>query len=302
MKYYKRILGTSLAVGLALAGLAHAQEAAQPQKSVASTGAPAFDEGERRFREGLERLFRLEPRQKRQVLERTIEDQRAGRLEPPKGLQTRSKTFSLKPGAPIETVYLRPDYPSTIVVLDATGQPWPIKSAVPGNGDWVSIQAPPEGPGNVLTLIPNTFEANTGLVMHLEPSIPVNLQLVISSSDTPDQQLTLRADRPGPKASEPEVHVDYAPESVDRLMIDILYGTPPSDAQRLVTDNPVVESWELAGLMYVRTPHQVVWPNFQASSTNGEGETRMYAYRLPRVPQIQLAPESGRPIFVTIED
>jgi intracellular multiplication protein IcmK len=264
--------------------------------------APAddFAAGEQLFNEQLRQLLQLKPGQKRKVLEATIEDQRAGRLEPPTGLKTRSKTFSLKPGAPIQTVYLRPNYPTSIVVQDSTGQPWPITSAVVGNAEWITVQYPAEGTGNVLTIIPNTYEANAGLVMHLEPSVPVNLQLVISSTMTPDQQLTLRADRPGPHAAEPEVVVTQ-PDTVDRTMVDFLYGIPPAGAQRLTTDNPLVEGWELAGAMYVRAPFQVVWPNYAASTTNGDGETRMFAYKLPRAPQIQLAQDSGKPVFVNIE-
>jgi len=277
------------------------KEASQQQTSNRDDHAPAVpDEADLLFRDSLKELFPLTPDQNRKTLQESLDQERSSRLPAPAGLQTRSRSISLQPGAPIETVRLRRNYPSTIVFLDSTGQPWPIMSVVVGNDDWVEVHYDKESRGNVLTVTPKTYEANTSIILLLEPSVPVNLQLLIETQSSPDLQLTLRADCRGPKAVDPIVTQNY-PDTVDKTLLDFLYGIPPAEAKSLPTDNPQVEGWILKESMYVRTPWPVVWPSFESTTANGNGETKMYAYKLPRFPQIQLAQDDGQPIFVTIE-
>lgn len=289
-------LSCLLALGPFVASNAHGQDGAD-----AVNATQEEQKADMLFEQSIRQLFPLSPNQKRGVRDENIEQQKAMRLDAPKELKTRSQKISLRPGASIPVIRLMANYPTTIVMQDVTGQPWPIKSVMAGNSEWLSLEYPEEGTGNILTIVPNTYEANAGVVMILEPSVPVQLQLMISSSETPDQQITLRADRPGPKAETPTVLTAY-PDTIDNSMLDFLYGTPPSAAKRLTSNSSIIESWEYAGSMYVRTPLPVVWPSFQATVSSGEGETRMYAYRLPRFPQIQLLQQNGQPVFVDIDE
>lgn len=262
-----------------------------------------MSEEDRLFQESLLQFYPLKGEQKREVLKEEIYQQEQERLPlPPGALQTKSAALSLKPGATIVSVTLRPNYPTTLVFLDATGQPWPIHEALSGNTEWVEVFVSKQAPGNLLTVIPKTYAGNVGLLTVLQPSTPVNLQLIIDTNATPDQQITLRADSRGPNAQSPTMTMQNYPDSTDPVLMNFLYGIPPDGAKPVFTDNDTVEAYRDGTTLLVRSPHQILWPSYQTIIQSGDGESTMYAYRMPPAPSILLEQPSGEPVSLELFD
>lgn len=267
---------------------------------------PALGEGvqpdpsEQLFRESLKSLFPLSESQTEQVRDRELDHQRAKQLPVPKGIRAKSRPLSLKPGADIQPLFLRPDYPTTIVFQDATGEPWPVNSVLPGNDEMVGVTYPEKGPGNLISMVARTFTGNVGLLVVLKPNIPVNLQLIIDGEAVPDQQITFRTDRPGPNAAPPEVNKNY-PDTTDPILMDFLYGVPPSGAKRMEADHPQVEAYTFQDSLLIRSPFNVLWPGFQNVMKSGNGESTMYVFKMSKQPSIIIDTQNGEPVSVNIE-
>lgn len=277
--------------------------AVSPRSAIdlSSNATQYMSEEDRLFQESLLHIFPLTGPQKRQVLTEEIHQQEHERLPlPPGALQTKSAALSLKPGATIVSVTLRPNYPTTLVFLDATGQPWPIHKALAGNPEWVEVFVSEQEPGNLLTVIPKTYAGNVGLLTVLQPAIPVNLQLVIDTNATPDQQITLRTDSRGPNAQSPVMTVQNYPDSTDQVLMNFLYGIPPDGAKPVIVDSDAVEAYRDGASLLVRSSHQILWPSYQTIMRSGDGETTMYAYRMPTASSLLLEQPSGEPISLEV--
>lgn len=256
---------------------------------------------EEEFREAMKTLFPLETDQVKQTIIKTIEQEEATRLPAPENLQTKSRVVSLRPGATVQKVLLMPNYTSTLVFEDSTGAPWPVLSALPGNPNWVNIVHPKEGTGNIISMTSKVYSANMSMVVMLSPNVPLNLQIIINTKVTPDQQVTLRVDRPGPNAASPTVvHKEII--TTDPTMLQLLYGIPPEGARRLAVSHTQIEGWLHQKTYYIRSPYKLLWPAFSEVNRTGEGETVTYVYKLPPEPSLLFSQASGDPLNVEIDE
>lgn len=230
-----------------------------------------------------------------------IDLERAKQLPTPDTLNTNYRPISMKPGARIERLQLRHDYPTTIIFQDATGQPWPVLSCKPGNEKILQIDMPENGIGNVITVLPQVYYGDAGVACFIAPGHPVNLQFVVRPEQTLDQQVTLRLDRPGPNAAKATDTSMRAVRSLTSpLMLNLLRGVPPRESTPLKTNNEYVESWLVDKRLYIRSPFSLVFPRFSEVSKSGEGETKMYVYEMDMVPLLILRDESGMEINVEV--
>lgn len=246
----------------------------------------------------LERLmdegFPLDPGQVREYLRRTRDVQEASRLPAPRSGQIRSRRISLDPGAGIETLFLYPNYVSTIRILDASGAPWPIIGHMVGNQQYFQVQRPESKtePGNLIMVSPMTTAGNTNLTLILQsPSgrqvAPLSLQLQVSANNAnrSDVITELRLNKRGPLAPAPGVIAGPQFLSSD-LMVSILDGTPPRSALPVKSSESDVEIWAIGEMYYIRSPRKLIWPAY-TKAVNSGGD--MFAYELPQVSRILLS-------------
>lgn len=238
----------------------------------------------------------LDPQDIRALKKRVQATQAAIHDGIPPVLKTRSLTLSLSPGAPTPVIHLVPGFVTSVQFSDATGAPWPLASHTLGAKDAFEISAPASVGSNVLTLAALTQGGATSLVVTLKDQ-PVPLVLMLDTPDPTaplaigDARVDLRVPARGPGAL-PALPGPALPPAASTDLQPFLDATPPAGAQALrVKGDGDTQAWRLDGQVYLRSPHVLLSPAFQAS-IQGSGDMR--AYRLAPTPVV-LVDRAGTP-------
>lgn len=204
---------------------------------------------------------------------------------PPKPTSS-SLLVDLSPQATAPIIRLGAGFITSLVFIDATGQPWPIAAYSVGDPSSFNIQW--DQKGNTMLVQSATFYKRSNLAVILRGlNTPVMLTL-ISGQEAVDYRVDLRIPGVGPNA----VYVQNGiPDAVDQILFDVLNGVAPAGSKELkISGGGVSKAWLLNKQLYLRTNLTITSPGWQATMSSIDGT---HAYRLQPSPII-LALQNGQ--------
>ncbi len=218
-------------------------------------------------------LLPLQPDQIHQFMRRLEETQQAAQPPssgPPKG-QVKMTTLSLAPGVDPPEVNLAAGYVTTITMVDATGEPWPIMDVGVGGNFEVS---PTQAGTHVVRVMPLTRYGTGNLSILLKDlSTPVIFRLA-AGGPTVDMRYDARIPKLGPGAKVPLISRPHL-EAGDEAIMLVLDNAPPTGAKRMKVSgvDQRTMAWMLDSHVYVRTPLTLLSPAWAASVSSADGMT-----------------------------
>lgn len=208
---------------------------------------------------------------------------------PPKPT-TSSLLVNLSPQATAPVIRLSAGYLTSLVFIDATGQPWPIAAYSVGDPSAFNIQW--DRKGNTLLVQSSTFYKRSNLAVMLKDlNTPVMITL-LSGQQAVDYRVDLRVPGIGPNA----IYVQNGvPDAINPVLFDVLNGITPKGGKELkVTGGGNTQAYlvneKASKKMYLRTNLTITSPGWQSTMSSADG-TR--AYQLQPVPVI-LALQHGK--------
>ncbi|MFA4994478.1 MAG: DotH/IcmK family type IV secretion protein [Bdellovibrionales bacterium] len=220
-------------------------------------------------------LMPLSPDQIREFMKKLQKTQDASIMPyegTPKGL-TRIATISLDPGVEPPQVNLNSGFVTTITLVDATGEPWPILDV--GVGGNFEVSPTPAGT-HVVRIMPLT-RVGVGDLSILLKDLPTPVILRLSSGGpTVDLRYDARIGRLGPGAK-PQIINRPRLVAGDETLTLILENAAPGTAKRLKIGGLDSRSsaWAIGDKAYVRTPLTLLSPAWNASIASADG-TNVY--------------------------
>ncbi|MDF1654753.1 MAG: DotH/IcmK family type IV secretion protein [Coxiellaceae bacterium] len=210
---------------------------------------------------------------------------------PPKATSS-SVQVDLAPGSTPPVVRLRNGYVTSVVFLDATGQPWPIQAYDLGNTKIFNIHW--DQKGNTLMIQANSDYRQGNLAVILRGmNAPVMITLM-PGQQAVDYRLDMRIPRLGPNALTTNTSL---PATGDPRLLNVLDGIPPTGAKQLQLSQLGSEAWVQGSVMFLRTPLAVLSPSWTATVRSDDG---MHAYEMQPAPVI-LVMQHGKITKLTVK-
>lgn len=240
--------------------------------------------------------------QVRELRRRMDEVQRAASANPsvaPRPI-TRSIAITQAAGEEPPAIRTTQGMPTNLVFTDASGAPWPIAFATPGDISQFDVLLPVAGTSTV-QIRPKTPYAYGGLSITLKGNdVPVSVILSAAQKEV-DNRVDVRVMQRGPNAIAPIVDrvVTGGSAASDSALISFLDGVPPSGAKEVRTSFRGVKAWILNDQLYLRTDTTLVSPLWTDSMSSPNGVTRTYL--LSNVPSVVISTD-GRMVPVTISE
>lgn len=227
-----------------------------------------------------QQMFPLTPEQIAQVKQmyQTNEFAQASPVgTPPKPTAT-SQMVNLSPGSTPPVIRLSQGFVSSLVFLDSTGAPWPIKAYDLGDPAAFNIQW--DKVSNTLMIQASKLYTYGNLAVRLRGlNTPVMLTL-IPGQKAVDYRVDLRIQGIGPNAKRLPME-EGIPPSTNDVLLHVLDGVPPDGSSRLVVSGGEARAWLLNSRMYVRTNLTILSPGWLGSMTSADG---MHAYEMQKSP------------------
>jgi intracellular multiplication protein IcmK len=240
------------------------------------------------FNQGFNQEFPLSTDQVKTLKKQTLEVQKAygTRVGPAPKASSSMVTLSLEPGKEPFPVRLDVDTVTTLVFIDATGQPWPVRNAVPGRERAFNFTR--ETP-NTLSISPTGDFVASNVSVFLEGApAPLILDLITNQKEV-DYRIDIKIKAKGPNASTPIMSGSFA-ENVPAELSSALYGISPKGAFPLKSSNADVQAWSAGKFAYVRTKALMASPAPIYASQSADG---MWAYQIPGNTTVLLINYSG---------
>jgi intracellular multiplication protein IcmK len=210
----------------------------------------------------------------RSFMRRVEETQKAAQPPssgPPKG-EVKFVTLSLDPGVEPPQINLAAGYVTTITLVDATGEPWPILDVgVGGNFEVTPTKATDS---HVVRIMPLTRIGTGNLSILLkELSTPIIFRLAAGGPNV-DMRYDARVPKLGPGAKVPLIGRPRLEAGSETIML-LLDNVPPSSARRMKVSgvDARTKAWMLDKTVYVRTPLTLLSPGWDASVSSADGMT-----------------------------
>lgn len=232
-------------------------------------------------------LFPLQPEQIRQMLDyydqtvKSVEEPVKGFPEP----EVVVHTLSLDPGVMPPNINVALGHVTTLNILDVTGAPWPVHD-VSWAGDFEVVE-PQEG-GHMIRISPMAEYAYGNLSIRLLTlKTPITFSLR-SSTEKVHYRMDVRIPEYGPHAEASLIDGGMQLVAGSPTMINVLDGAVPSNAQRMEVSGADgrTTAYRLNGMLYVRTPLNLLSPGWQSSVSSADG---MNVYSLNETPVILLS-------------
>lgn len=209
---------------------------------------------------------------------------------PPKPTSS-SLLISLSPQATPPVIRLGAGYITSMIFVDATGQPWPI--AAYSVGDSTSFNVQWDHKGNTLLVQSLTFYKRTNMAVILRDlNTPVMITL-ISGQEAVDYRVDLRVPGLGPNAV---FMANGIPEAANPALLDVLNGIGPKGSKELKISGGDGKAWLLKNKLYLRTSLNIISPGWQSIMSSIDGT---HAYQMQPAPVI-LALQKGRDKILTL--
>ncbi|NDC57105.1 MAG: type IV secretion protein DotH, partial [Alphaproteobacteria bacterium] len=198
------------------------------------------------------------------------------------------ENLSLDPGVDPPMVNVAAGYVTTITLLDASGQPWPISDVGVGGNFEVS---PTASGTHVVRITPLTRFGNGNLSVLLKNlNTPVIFRLV-SGIDKVHLRYDARIPQLGPEAKVPLID-KIRLVAGDEIIMAFLDNVPPNGSKRIKVSGVDYRTlgWEMDGRFFVRTPLKLLSPAWDHSVTSSDGTT---VYQLNDMAPVLLLSDSG---------
>ncbi len=198
---------------------------------------------------------------------------------------------NLSPGATPPVIRLRAGYVTSLVFLDSTGKPWPIKAYDLGDPKSFNIQWNKKG--------------NTLLVQALDRYKSGNLAVMLKGEDTPvmltlmpgqnavDYRVDLRIPGLGPNA---KPSVEGLPASASPKLVSFLDGVPTRGSKSLKVTGGPAQAWLSSNHLILRTRLTLLSPGWIAKMSSPDGTN---VYELSKAPVV-LTSQRGKIIQLSI--
>ncbi len=228
-------------------------------------------------------LMPMKQQEIRKLLEMYDETQQAVQapIYPNPKPESTFQTISLDPGTPPVELKTAVGHVTTLSIVDATGQPWPIQD-ISWAGNFEVLQ--PEPSSNMLRITPMADFAFGNVSMRL---IGLNPPVILTLR-TERKSVQVRADvqipEIGPNGVTPPIQRQITTTAGDNKLATILEGVPPSSANKLRIDgiDGRTTAYDIGGTTYVRTPYTLLSPAWDASVRSADG-TNVYAMKFTPV-------------------
>lgn len=241
----------------------------------------------RAFEAAVNGLLPMNPEEIRRLLRRFDETREASEkpIDTPPKPEVKVANVSLDPGVDPPTILLAKGNVTSLTILDATGQPWPIRD-VSWAGEFDVIT--PEANGHVIRITPMGGHALGNLSLRLkELKTPVTFSLR-TQEEVVQYRFDARIGEMGPNAESPIIESGISAVAGDAVLNAVLDGVPPSGARRLEvsgTDGRTT-AYAVSGVTYVRTPLTLLSPGWNSSVRSADG---MKVYSLSGSPVLLLS-------------
>lgn len=217
--------------------------------------------------------------------------------------QIRSTSVELDPGSAVPELRTMPNELSTMVFVDSTGAPWPLRAAprVSRNDlfdvNWL------EGT-NMITVSPLTSYNQGTVTLILDGmSIPVSVKLSTINPESNaskhyyDTRHDFRIPGRGPNAQAPTTGTEQI-ALYDQVMQNFLDGLPPSGAQTIdiAPDDIDASAWTYDNSLYLRTTLPIR-SSFQRTLSSADGT---HVYKMAVTPFLALSSE-GRTVTIKLD-
>lgn len=245
----------------------------------------------------------LSPNQIRDM-HRQVEDMGRAAAEDPAGLPPRPETssvmVSLTPGSTPPVVRIYMNYPTSLVVVDSAGNPWPVDNWAGGSKS-IEIKRPTakdsiEGASITMTpLTPTGKYTHGGMTLYLKgQAIPVSLTYV-GGQPVVDTRVELRVQARGPNTTVPS-SMGVGP-AANPSLLSLLDGVAPQGAKALKVIGDA-QAWSIGNnRMLVRTPLTVVSPGYVSGMKSADGTN---VYEMEQVSELR-ALNAGQIVSISID-
>lgn len=218
--------------------------------------------------------------------------------------KTRVTTADLSPGAPIPIARMLPGEMSTLVFIDAQGNPWPL-AAAPRVSDQRSFDVEWLKDSAAVVISPLSAYEDGNLAVILQGlATPIMIKLVTGEPDSNnksrevDYRLDIRVPGRAPGAPAGVAGPDRV-ALYDTILQGFLDGLPPKEAREVKVHGagPArTQVWQFDGAVYVRTTADFR-SAFEQTMGASDG-TRVY--RLAPTPYLTLS-EGGQSLVLTLD-
>lgn len=213
-------------------------------------------------------------------------------------------SVDLAPGATPPVIRLGAGYISSVLFLDSTGEPWPIKAIDIGNPSLFNVQWNKSTAGedtgdtmlNTLLIQSKTmFKEGNIAVMLRGMNTPVMITL-IPGQKVIDYRVDMQIPRRGPNA---KVEYQVQPSGANPLLLDVLNGVKPIKAKAVKIHGSVsAQGWKIGKTLFIRMKETVLSPGWFSTMSAADGT--MHAYEMPLSSTILIL-DNGQVRKLTVE-
>lgn len=209
----------------------------------------------------------------------------------------------LSPGSTPPVIRLSAGFVSSLVFLDSTGAPWPIKAYDLGDPKSFNIQwsqnesaDPKDSINNTLLIQAITMYKVANLAVMLKGlNTPIMLTL-IPGQEVVDYRVDLRCPGIGPHAKST---VASMPSGASSFLVDVINGiSPAGKGKKLKVIGGDAEAWVLNKRMFIRTKMNIISPSWVSTMSGSDGGVNAYELQPSSV---VLALNNGKMTQIKIE-
>jgi intracellular multiplication protein IcmK len=242
----------------------------------------------------------MKPDEIRKMLEIDDETKQAAQTPvfPSPTPETVFETVSLDPGSKPLVVKTAIGNVTTLSMVDASGQPWPIRDiSWAGNFD---IQQPEAG-SNMLRITPTSDFASGNVSMRMVGLNPPVILIFRADRQTVHVRIDVQIPELGPNGVAPLINTSAVSLAAgDGRLSTILEGVPPSNAKKLTLSgvDGRTSAYNMGGVMYLRTPYTLLSPAWNSSVRSADGTN---VYSLSSTPVLLLS-DKGKMVRAYLSD
>lgn len=235
-------------------------------------------------------------------LHKEVDERAKAVSEDPNGAptpQTGSILVSLSPGSTPSVIRTYVDHTTSFVVVDRTGQPWPVENFRVGDSSAFTVSrldaSSPDG--SSFTIDAGSAYARSNMILKLKgTATPVVVDLVAGQKSF-DERVEVRVDARGPNATAPTT--EGLPSGADTRLMPVLDGIAPPGGKRVkVVGDDSTRAWIARGKLVVRTSMKIISPASFAFMSSADG-TNVYVFN----PVTQLVGlQDGNVVNLSVQD
>lgn len=211
-----------------------------------------------------------------------------------------SLVVDLQPGSSPPAIRVAPGYVSSLLFVDSTGAPWPIRAYDVGdptsfNIVWNNASEDETSLANTLLIQSMSLYKDGNLVVLLQGlNTPVVLSLIPGQKEI-DYRVDIQVPGYGPFAKPEDSTYQKA---TNPILTSVINNIAPPNSRLLKVTGGQAKAWLFGDTMYVRTNLPVVSPAWVSIMKGASGTVS--AYELPKSPVI-LVMDNGRLRKLTVE-